>query len=157
VAANQTWALDFVHDRLLDGRGFRALAVIDEWSRESLAIEVDVSLTGERVTRVLERLGGGRGLPALIQSDNGPEFTGRVLDQWAYERGVKLQFIVKFDDRKFRLECGPRPGRRPGLYARRWSWLRTFARPHRHVRICALLRQTGAMGDVPLNRSLEDD
>jgi putative transposase len=67
--------------------------VIDEWSRESLAIEVDVSLTGERVKRVLERLGSGRGLPAVIQSDNGPEFTGRVLDQWAYERGVKLQFI----------------------------------------------------------------
>ena len=66
---------------------------IDEWSRESLAIEVDVSLTGERVTRVLERLSSGRGLPAVIQTDNGPEFTGRVLDQWAYERGVKLQFI----------------------------------------------------------------
>jgi putative transposase len=64
-----------------------------KWSRESLAIEVDVSLTGERVKRVLERLGSGRGLPAVIQSDNGPEFTGRVLDQWAYERGVKLQFI----------------------------------------------------------------
>ena len=52
-----------------------------------------MSLTGERVTRVLERLGVGRGLPAIIQSDNGPEFTGHVLDQWAYERGVKLQFI----------------------------------------------------------------
>ena len=60
AAANQAWALDFVHDRLLDGRGFRALAVIDEWSRESLAIEVDLSLTGERVKRVLERLGSGR-------------------------------------------------------------------------------------------------
>ncbi len=93
TAANQAWALDFVHDRLLDGRGFRALAVIDEWSRESLAIEVDVSLTGERVKRVLERLSSGRGLPAVIQTDNGPEFTGRVLDQWAYERGVRLQFI----------------------------------------------------------------
>ena len=93
MAANQAWALDFVHDRLLDGRGFRALAVIDEWSRESLAIEVDVALTGERVKRVLDRLSSGRGLPAVIQSDNGPEFTGRVLDQWAYERGVKLQFI----------------------------------------------------------------
>jgi putative transposase len=52
--------------------------VIDEWSRESLAIEVDLSLTGERVKRVLERLGSGRGLPAVIQTDNGPEFTGRV-------------------------------------------------------------------------------
>jgi len=93
MAANQAWALDFVYDRLLDGRGFRALAVIDEWSRERLALEVDVSLTGGRATRVLERLGSGRGPPALIQSDNGPESTGRVLDQRACERGVKLQFI----------------------------------------------------------------
>jgi putative transposase len=60
AAANQAWALDFVHDSLMSGRRFRALAVIDEWSRESLALEVDVSLTGERVTRVLERLGGER-------------------------------------------------------------------------------------------------
>ena len=81
AAANQAWALDFVHDSLMSGRRFRALAVIDEWSRESLAIEVEVSLTGQRVTRVLERLAIGRGLPAVIQSDNGPEFTSRVLDQ----------------------------------------------------------------------------
>jgi putative transposase len=93
VAANQAWALDFVHDRLMDGRGFRALTVIDEWSRESLVIAVDVSLTGERIKRVLERVSEGRGLPAIIQTDNGPELTGRVLDQWAFERGVKLRFI----------------------------------------------------------------
>jgi len=68
--------------------------VLDEWSRESLAIEVDFSLTGERVTRVLERLRGERGLPLVIQADNGPELRGRVLDQWAYEHGVKLQFIA---------------------------------------------------------------
>jgi putative transposase len=77
----------------MNGRRFRALAVIDEWSRESLAIEVDVSLTGQRVTRVLDRLAIGRGLPAVIQSDNGPEFTSRVLDQWAYDNQVRLQFI----------------------------------------------------------------
>ena len=115
VAANQAWALDFVHDRLRDGRGFRALAVIDEWSRESLAIEIDVSLTGERVKRVLERLSSGRGLPATIQSDHGPEFTGRALDQWAYENGVKLQFIepgkpiqnafIESFNRRLREEC----------------------------------------------------
>jgi len=93
VAANQAWALDFVHDRLMDGRRFRALTVIDEWSRESLAIEVDVSLTGERVKRVLERLSNGRSLPVTVQTDNGPEFTGRVLDQWAYDNQVRLQFI----------------------------------------------------------------
>src|SRR6202051_4181121 len=93
AAANQAWALDCVHDSLLNGRRFRALAVIDEWSRESLAIEVDVSLTGQRVTKVLERLAIGRGLPTVLQSDNGPEFTSRVLDQWAYDHQVRLQFI----------------------------------------------------------------
>jgi putative transposase len=93
VAANQTWAVDFIHDSLISGRRFRAFAVLDEWSRESLAIEVDISLTGERVTRVLERLRGARGLPTVIQADNGPELRGRVLDQWAYDNGVRLQFI----------------------------------------------------------------
>jgi putative transposase len=90
VATNQAWALDFVHDRLLPGRGFRALAVVDESSRENLAIEKDVWLTGERVKSVLERLSNGRGLPATIRSDNGPEFRGRVLDQWVNEGGVGL-------------------------------------------------------------------
>jgi putative transposase len=94
TAPNQTWAVDFIHDSLLNGRWFRAFAVLDEWSRESLDIEVDVSLTGERVTRVLERLGTQRGLPVAIQADNGPELRGRVLDQWAYDHGVSLQFIA---------------------------------------------------------------
>ena len=94
VAANQTWAVDLIHDSLFNRRRFRAFAVLDEWSRESLAIEVDASLTGERVTRVLERLRVERGLPSVIQADNGPELRGRVLDQWAYEHGVKLQFIA---------------------------------------------------------------
>lgn len=93
AAINHTWAVDFVHDSLSNGRRFRALTVIDEWSRECPAIEVDASLTGERVTRVMERLRSTRGLPAVIQSDNGSEFTSRVMDQWAYARGVKLQFI----------------------------------------------------------------
>jgi hypothetical protein len=93
VAANQTWAVDFIHDSLISGRRFRAFAVLDQWSRESLAIEVDVSLTGERVTRVVERLHTVRGLPSVIQADNGPELRGRVLDQWAYDHGVRLQFI----------------------------------------------------------------
>jgi putative transposase len=115
VAANQAWALDFVHDWLMDGGGFRALTVIDEWSRESLAIEVDVWLTGEQVKRVLERVSAERGRPAIIQTDNGPEFTSRVLDQWAFERGVKLQFIepgkpiqnafIESFNRRLREEC----------------------------------------------------
>jgi putative transposase len=79
--ANQAWAMDFIHDSLWSGPRYRALAVIDEWSRAILAIEVDVSLTSERVKRVLERLRLTRGLPATIQVDNGPEFTSGVLDQ----------------------------------------------------------------------------
>jgi putative transposase len=73
--------VDFIHDSLISGRHFRAFAVLDQWSRESLAIEVDVSLTGERVTRVLQRLRTTRGLPLVIQADNGPELRGRALDQ----------------------------------------------------------------------------
>jgi len=90
---NHTWAVDFVHDALSDGRRFRALTAIDEFSRECLAIEVDVSLTGERVTRVLQRLCELRAVPIIIRSDNGPEFRGRVMDEWASGCGVRLQFI----------------------------------------------------------------
>ena len=93
-AANRLWSMDFVSDSLAGGRRFRALTVPDEWSRESLAIEVEASLTGERVTRVLQRLRVIRGgLPPVIQTDNGPEFTSRALDRWAYECGVRIQFI----------------------------------------------------------------
>jgi putative transposase len=92
-ALNHTWAADFVHDALFNGRRFRVLAIIDEFSRECLAVEVDASLTGERVTRVLERVCEVRGVPVVIQSDNGPEFRGLVMDEWAYRRGVRLQFI----------------------------------------------------------------
>jgi putative transposase len=92
-ALNHTWAADFVHDALFNGRRFRVLAIIDEFSRECLALEVDASLTGERVTKVLERVCEVRGVPVIVQSDNGPEFRGLVMDQWAYRRGVRLQFI----------------------------------------------------------------
>ncbi len=90
---NQRWSLDFVSDQLADGRRFRALTVVDDFTRESLAIEVDSSLTGQRVARVLERIRQERGLPDRLVMDNGPEFTGCALDAWAYVRGVKLQFI----------------------------------------------------------------
>jgi putative transposase len=71
-ALNHAWAVDFVHDGLLDGRRFRMLTVIDEWSRECLAIEVDFSLTGTRVTSVLERLCDTRGAPVLFSQTTAP-------------------------------------------------------------------------------------
>ena len=74
---NERWSMDFVTDRIVTGRRFRALAIIDDYSRECPAIEVDTSLGGARVVSVLERLAATRGLPEVITTDNGPEFAGR--------------------------------------------------------------------------------
>lgn len=93
TGSNQRWTLDFIHDNLACGRNFRALNVMEAWSREALEIEVDTSITGQRVVRVLDRLVAQRGKPAVLQLDNGPELRGIALDQWAYRNGVKLDFI----------------------------------------------------------------
>jgi putative transposase len=85
--------MDFISDSLVTGRRFRGLAIVDDFSRECLAIEVDTSLGGMRVVQLLERLRETRNLPEMITLDNGPEFTGRALDEWAYCRGVQLHFI----------------------------------------------------------------
>ena len=90
---NQKWSIDFVSDSTVTGRRFRALTIVDDYSRECPAIEVDTSLGGVRVVGVLERLAETRGLPEVITVDNGPEFAGKALDEWAYRRGVKLNFI----------------------------------------------------------------
>lgn len=90
---NQRWSMDFVWDGLGDGRKFRSLNIVDDYSRECVAAEVDTSIPGGRVVRVLERLGERRGLPEVLVTDNGPEFAGQALDVWAYQRGVKLHFI----------------------------------------------------------------
>jgi putative transposase len=112
---NERWSMDFITDTLADGRVIRALNVVDDFSRECRAIEVDTSLPGLRVARVLERLRAEHGLPKTIVVDNGPEFSGRLLDAWAYQRGVKLHFIqpgkpiqnafVESFNSRFRDEC----------------------------------------------------
>jgi putative transposase len=88
----ERWSLDFLTDSLVDGRRFRVLTIVDNVSRVSPAIEVGVSLTGERVVAVLERLRGTGGLPQRIAIDNGPEFISKALDAWAYRNGVRLEF-----------------------------------------------------------------
>jgi len=94
IGPNELWSLDFVSDALAWGRRIRLLCVIDAFTRESLAIEVDTSLPGTRVAQVLDQLITERGqAPEEIMLDNGPELTSLVLDQWAYERGVRLHFI----------------------------------------------------------------
>lgn len=90
---NQHWSMDFVHDQLSDGRRFRVLTVIDQWSRESLSLEAGFSLRGEDVANALERLSLSRPLPKAITVDHGTEFTSKALDEWAWRRGVQLDFI----------------------------------------------------------------
>lgn len=93
TASNQMWSIDFMTDRLEDGRSFRLLNVMDDYNRESLAIEVDTSLPSLRVIRVLERLISHRGKPGNIRTDNGPEFISHKLEQWCTKQQITLQFI----------------------------------------------------------------
>jgi len=95
TAPNQMWSIDFMNDSLTDGRRFRLLNVIDDFNRESLAIEADTSLPTLRVIRVLERLISERGVPANIRCDNGPEFVSHKLEEWCshQSRKINLQFI----------------------------------------------------------------
>ncbi len=85
--------MDFIHDTLADGRSFRTLNLTDTFTRQCLGQEVDSSLSGHRVTRLLDHVVERHGLPAEIQMDNGPEFRSKALDLWAYGNGVKLVFI----------------------------------------------------------------
>jgi putative transposase len=91
--ANERWSMDFVSDCISSGRVIRMLTIVDDYTRECLAIEVDTSLGGHRVRRVLDRIASQRGLPEAIVLDNGPEFRGRALAAWSEERGVRLEFI----------------------------------------------------------------
>ena len=107
--------MDFVADALATGRKFRTLNIVDDFTRECPAIEVDTSLPGLRVTRLLDGLAQTRGLPEIIVMDNGPEFAGKALDAWAYQHGVQLHFIrpgkpvenayIESFNGKFRDEC----------------------------------------------------
>ena len=111
----EAWAVDFMQDVLVDGRCFRTLNVLDTVTRECLAIEVDTSLPGKRVVRLLDQLALWHGVPKRITLDNGPEFTGQALDAWAYAHHVTLDFIdpgkpmqnghLESFNGKFRDEC----------------------------------------------------
>jgi putative transposase len=115
TAANRSWSMDFVSDGLADGRRIRCLAIVDDCTRECVALEVDTSITGTRVKAVLQRLADTRGLPRSITVDHGPEFEGQVLDAWAYSTNVQLSFIrpgkpnenayIESFNGKFRDEC----------------------------------------------------
>jgi putative transposase len=92
--ANQSWAMDFMQDGLADGRTLRILTIIDRYTREALALEVDTSIPGLRVRRTLDQLAAQRGCPEEIRVDNGPEFLGRAVNAWCEEHHVLLWHIA---------------------------------------------------------------
>lgn len=93
TGSNQRWSMDLMSDGLRDARSLRLLKVVDDWSRLCPMIEVDLSLSAQRVIRALERARELYGLALSIATDNGPEFTSRALDEWAHQRSIELIFI----------------------------------------------------------------
>jgi putative transposase len=112
---NQVWSMDFVADQLADGRRFRALTLVDIYTRECLAIEPEQRLKGEDVVRVLNRIKLQRGVPKMLYCDNGSEFSSQAMDLWAYQNGVCMAFsrpgkptdnaFVESFNGTFRAEC----------------------------------------------------
>lgn len=93
TAPNERWSMDFMRERVADGRWFRILTVVDQFTRECLCLLADQSLTGEKVAQAWEPLVAQRGTPRAITVDNGSEFASRVMDAWAYRHGIQLDFI----------------------------------------------------------------
>lgn len=115
AAPNLTWSMDFVMDALSTGRRIKCLTCVDDFTKECLTVTVAFGISGVQVTRILDSIALFRGYPATIRTDQGPEFTCRALDQWAFEHGVELRliqpgkptqngFIESFNGR-FRDEC----------------------------------------------------
>lgn len=115
VAANQVWSMDFVFDRTAEGRVIKCLTIVDDATHEAVAIEVERAISGQTLTRILDRLALSRGLPKVIRTDNGKEFCGKAMVAWAHERGVDLRLIepgkpnqnayVESFNGRFRDEC----------------------------------------------------
>jgi len=144
---HKRWSMDFVCDALMDGRAIRVLNVVDDCTRVCVAMEVDLSISGERVGRVLDRAAARYGWPEAIVVDNGPEFTSKALDQWAWLRGIEIHFIrpgkpvencfVESLNGKFREECLSQNWFTSLADARRLvaDWRRDYnsVRPHRSL------------------------
>lgn len=90
---NENWSMDFVFDVLESGRRLKVLTLVDNYSRECLRLEVERSISGVHLTKILDDVCDYRGKPEVITIDNGPEFTSRAMDEWAYRKGIRLNFI----------------------------------------------------------------
>ena len=112
---NQAWSLDFMADQLTDGRRFRILTIVDVFTRECLAVEVGQSLKGTDVVEVLNQIRARRGAPKMLFCDNGSEFSSQIMDLWAYQNGVRIDFsrpgkptdnaFIETFNKTLRVEC----------------------------------------------------
>jgi putative transposase len=93
IAVNNIWSMDFMSDTMVHGRKFRTFNVMDDGSREALAIEIDTSLSSKRIIRTLDQIIDERGKPMIVRTDNGPEFTSKDFELWAKEKGISIQYI----------------------------------------------------------------
>ncbi len=93
MAPNQRWSMDFMSERVADGRWFRILTVVDQFTRECVCLRADQSLSGDKVAQALEPVVAQRGAPRAITVDKGSEFASRVMDAWSYRHGIQLDFI----------------------------------------------------------------
>ena len=92
-AANEVWSMDFVFDRIASGRSLKILGIVDDGTREAVAVHPEHAIGGEHLVRVLERICASRDYPRIIRTDNAKEFTGKAMLTWGYEHGVKLRLI----------------------------------------------------------------
>ena len=92
-AANEVWSMDFVFDRTAEGRVIKCLTIVDDATHEAVAIEVERAISGQGVSRVLDRLAVQRGLPRVIRTDNGKEFCGKAMVAWAHDKEIALRLI----------------------------------------------------------------
>jgi putative transposase len=100
MAPNLTWSMDFVMDALATGRRIKCLTCVDDFTKECLTVTVAFGISGVQVTRILDSIALFRGYPATIRTDQGPEFTCRALDQWAFEHGVELRLSSPASQRR---------------------------------------------------------
>jgi putative transposase len=169
---NQIWSLDFIADQLTDGRRFRALTVVDVYTRESLAIEAAPGLKGTDVVRVLNQIKGKRGAPQYLFCDNGSEFTGQAMDLWAHQHQVRIDFsrpgkptdnaFIESFNGTFRSECLSTHWFTSIEEARQQieSWRQDYndSRPHRalaHRTPSEFARQIADFRDLPVGVNAE--
>ena len=143
--ANQIWSMDFMHAQLSDGRSFRTFNVIDDFNREGLAVEVDISLPALRVIRALDQVIEWRGKPKAIRCDNGPEFISGEFTEWARKHSIRIEYIQPGKPQQNAyIERFNRTARYSWVskhlfetleevqdYATRWLWFYNHERPHK--------------------------